>query len=151
MKRNASIIFACLAVELCLAQLSMAATADYATQVNAVMQDSPPRITLQWPYIGSVTAYTVYRRLSGETVWNQILSLSGDVTGGVDTNVSVGVIYEYKVVKAGSITGYGYVCAGIEIPLMENRGKVILVADQTFSASLSKVNKHQPNRSTYHQ
>src|SRR5205814_612394 len=53
--------------------------------------------------------------------------------------------YEYAVVKdAGSYKGYGYVQSGINVPLLENRGKVVLVVDRTYAAQLaSELNRLQ--------
>ena len=53
--------------------------------------------------------------------------------------MTVGTTYEYQIVKASTVgyTGYGYIYAGINAPLVDSRGKVILVVDNSFSSSLS--------------
>jgi len=65
--------------------------------------------------------------------------LSGSATNYVDTNVTVGSAYEYQITKAAILgfTGYGYIYAGIEAPLVENQGKLILIVANTYVASLS--------------
>jgi len=56
----------------------------------------------------------------------------------VDNNVVEGQSYEYQIHKiASTYQGYGYICAGINTPLVEDRGKVILVVDSTYAADLS--------------
>jgi hypothetical protein len=64
--------------------------------------------------------------------------LSGQTTNWVDTNVVVGQAYEYQFYKSTSNhVGYGYICAGIDLPLIENRGEIILLVDQSFAGTLS--------------
>src|SRR5439155_5301170 len=47
-------------------------------------------------------------------------------------------VYEYQVAKVTSTyNGYGYIQAGINAPLVEGRGKVILVVDNTYAANLA--------------
>ena len=50
-----------------------------------------------------------------------------------------GAAYEYQIVKAATLgyTGYGYIYAGINAPLTDNRGKVFLVVDNSPAANLS--------------
>src|SRR2546423_3517174 len=45
--------------------------------------------------------------------------------------------YEYQIVKTTpTYTGYGYILAGVNAPLIEHRGKVILVIDKTCATPL---------------
>jgi hypothetical protein len=56
----------------------------------------------------------------------------------VDTHVRAGRAYEYQVEKlAPWHTGYGYICSGIEVPMTENRGKLVLVVDNTYAEELT--------------
>src|SRR6185437_942627 len=126
-----------LAAHTCGAHIS---TSEYAVQVSATVRTSPAEITLNWPQDnqGAVSGYTVYRKsLDGKT-WGDGITLSRDTTQYVDTNVSVGGTYEYEVVEsAPSRKGYGYIYAGIKAPLVESRGKLVLVVDDTYAAALS--------------
>ena len=65
--------------------------------------------------------------------------LPGSATGYEDNSVAVGDAYEYQVVKRGVLgySGYGYIYAGIEAPLTESRGKIILAVDNTQAAALA--------------
>ena len=115
-------------------------TWNYAVQVSATVQESPARITLSWPQdtSGTPSSYTVYRKSAGSTSWGGGTSLSGSTTTYTDTSVAVGTAYEYQIVKAMSgYTGYGYIYTGINVPLVDDRGKVILVVDNTVAGSLS--------------
>jgi hypothetical protein len=45
--------------------------------------------------------------------------------------------YEYQVIKSTShYTGYGYIYAGVKLPLVESRGKLLLVVENTYAATL---------------
>lgn len=112
----------------------------YTVQISADVQTSPARITLRWPQDQyGANSYTVYRKAAGATSWGSGTALPGSATSYVDSNVAVGSTYEYQIVKAASqgYTGYGYIYAGINAPLIENRGKVILLVDNTHAAQLT--------------
>jgi hypothetical protein len=122
------------------AQTVTAQTWNYAVQVSATVQESPARITLSWSQdtSGTPSSYTVYRKSAGSTSWGGGTSLSGSTLTYTDTSVAVGTPYEYQIVKAmGSYTGYGYIYTGINVPLTDNRGKVILVVDNTVAGPLA--------------
>jgi hypothetical protein len=110
---------------------------NYAVQMMALVQTNPPSITLSWVADPLVTGYQVYRKLRDDRTWNTIASLSAGATSCVDSNVVVGGAYEYGITSTiGDNYGEGYVYAGILTPLTENRGKMILLVDNTRSANL---------------
>ncbi|MDL2717770.1 MAG: fibronectin type III domain-containing protein [Acidobacteriota bacterium] len=114
------------------------ATSDYAVQVTAAAQSAPPRITLSWPAFAGATQHTVYRKAWGAAAWGaSVATLAGSATGYVDNGVTIGTKYEYQVARAASVSGTGYLATGIEIPLVEDRGKVILVVDATYAPALA--------------
>jgi hypothetical protein len=116
----------------------------YAVQISAVVQTFPPRITLSWPPApsfspDSATAYAVSRKGRDDTVWGAATMLSGSATNYIDTNVQVGATYEYQVIKQ-TVLGYigtGYIYAGIQAPLTDDRGKLILIVANNHAAALS--------------
>src|SRR5262249_10311208 len=58
--------------------------------------------------------------------------------GYVDTNVVPGVVYEYAVFKNfETFLGEGFVWTGIEVPVTEARGKIILLIETTDATSLA--------------
>ncbi|HKQ37985.1 MAG TPA: hypothetical protein VJ063_07900, partial [Verrucomicrobiae bacterium] len=129
---------------LCVVVLTQPLQADstwvYAVQISANVQTSPAAISLSWqpdPY--GANSYTIYRKSKGAGGWNYLAGLGGSASGYTDSAVSVGSAYEYQVVKAGSAgyTGYGYIYAGIQAPLTEKRGKVVLVVDSSVAGALS--------------
>ncbi len=116
------------------------ATWDYAVQISAAVETSPARVTLTWPQDTSFTpnSYTIYRKSLDATSWGSGTSLPGTATSYTDTSVSVGSSYEYQVVKSTSgHTGYGYIYVGIQASLTDNRGKLVLIVDNTHASTLA--------------
>ena len=115
-------------------------TWEFSVQVSATVQASPPQITLNWPQDQYMlpNSYTVYRKTPGDTSWGSGTALSGTATTYVDSNVVVGTPYEYQVVKTTSqYTSYGYLYSGINVPMIDSRGKLLLVVDNTYAAQLA--------------
>lgn len=115
-------------------------TSEFCVQVSAQVQAAPPRIRLSWPADGSInpSGYAVYRKWPEQSWWGRGLELPPGATGFTDTNVQVGVGYEYQVIKTTALyDAYGYLCAGIQLPIVEHRGKLLLVIDNTYAAQLT--------------
>ena len=115
-------------------------TWDPAVQVSATVQSSPAKVTLTWPQDtnGVPSSYTIFRKDPTSTNWGSGTTISGSSTSYTDANVAVGNAYEYRIVKAANgYTGYGYITAGVDAPLVDSRGKVVLVVDNTFTSSLA--------------
>ncbi|MDQ3016459.1 MAG: T9SS type A sorting domain-containing protein [Bacteroidota bacterium] len=108
-------------------------------ELSAVVQEVPPRISLSWVPDTSATNHFIYRKLKNGTSWGAVYgTVPGAENSFVDTAVSVGVSYEYRVYKqAATYTGDGYINSGIKIPLIEKRGNVILLIDSTFADALT--------------
>jgi len=112
--------------------------------VSAAIQESPAQITLNWdtvPWGGG--SYTVYRSTTiggyagGDGTWTPLASGLATTTY-VDGNVTVGTEYEYRVERTGSsFDGNAYIDTGIELPLVESRGKLVLLVDDTYTTSLA--------------
>jgi hypothetical protein len=106
------------------------ATWIYSVQISAVVQTSPPQITLQWEANDAygVQSWSIYRKAKDATSWNLLINLSASVTNWTDSSVSVGSTYEYQIIKTATThTGYGYIYSGIEAPLTEARGTCLLI------------------------
>jgi len=116
---------------------------DCSVEMWAKVQVSPPTVTLNWlPNVGT-TNYAVARKPKGGTVWTTLSATNpSSTTQYIDNSVSVGVHYEYRVIRTAvtgttNYSGYGYLNSGIQIPEIENRGKLILLVANNFSVSLS--------------
>jgi hypothetical protein len=113
---------------------------DYAFLLSAQAIAIPPSITIQWPQ-KEVPQIFLRRKLLTDGGWGSTVTLPGNATSYVDTNVEPGKAYEYEV--QGVVQpdpqeiAYGYICTGSIIPPAENRGKVLLVVDQRFAGSLA--------------
>src|ERR1019366_1235640 len=99
----------------------------------------PPLITLSWPADPGAAYYYILRKALSDTSWGTYLgTLPGTASSYSDSSVAVGEAYEYDIEKAFSFfEGSGYIYAGLQAPLVEFRGKVVLIVDNTFTVSLS--------------
>ena len=115
-------------------------TWNYAVEVSSSVQARPPQITLSWPQDTDAIplSYTVSRKAPQDASWGTIAVLDGAITNFFDTNVAVGVAYEYQLSKnASGYSGFGYIETGINVPLVEGRGKIVLIVDNSFTDSLA--------------
>src|SRR5437016_3048928 len=115
-------------------------TWEFSVQVSASAQVSAPQMTLNWPQDQYIlpNSYTIYRKAPGDSSWGQGTVLPGTATTYVDRNVIVGATYEYQVVKVTSqYTSYGYLYSGINVPMIDGRGKLLLVVDNTYASNLA--------------
>lgn len=109
-----------------------------AVAINASAQVSPASITLSWRAIGSTTSFAIYRKLKTATSWGSaIANPSSSATQWTDNTAVLGVNYEYKIVRVSNgVTGTGYINAGIQVPSVDYRGKIILLVDNSMSSQL---------------
>jgi hypothetical protein len=114
----------------------------YSVELTASVEVSPPRISLSWRADPEATSYSIFRKLPDELTWGPGASLPADATNYVDSSVQIGTVYQYQVVKGTAATlshqGFGYINAAIQAPLVETRGTVILMVDQTIAPALAR-------------
>src|SRR5262245_27164765 len=116
---------------------------DRCVLVSAEVRKSPPQIELRWPADPKATGYAIFRKAPTSPSWGEArASLAAADTKYIDSDVEVGIAYEYKVQKAAqagdkTFKGTGYLLAGIEVPLKERRGTLILVVDGAQAQALS--------------
>ncbi|MGV3772887.1 MAG: fibronectin type III domain-containing protein [Verrucomicrobiales bacterium] len=120
-------------------QTSHAATRDYAVEVTASIQKAPAAIQLNWRAISHGNAFSVARKEQNATSWTTLANLPNGTLTFTDRDVQVGRAYEYRVAlnPIPSSGGTGYIFAGIEAPLVDDRGKLILLLDNTHIDALS--------------
>jgi parallel beta-helix repeat protein len=96
-------------------------------------------ITLTWSSYASSTGYTIHRKLKSSTSWGSALAtLSGSSTQWTDNTPLPNTYYEYRITRNSSAgTAYGYVSSAIQLAPTEDRGKMVLVVDNTFTSSLA--------------
>jgi hypothetical protein len=106
--------------------------------LTASVQTTVPRITLNWEPDASATSYIVYRKGLTDPVWgNAFPSLPANATSYADSTAELGQAYEYRVVKTGGTTSYGYIHAGVERAPVHREGTVLLVLDTTYRSTFS--------------
>ncbi|MFZ1333652.1 MAG: hypothetical protein WAR83_15775, partial [Flavobacteriales bacterium] len=110
-----------------------------AVQLSAVASASPVRITVSWKGLSGTSSITIYRKLKSATSWGSSIASPAPTTNSyIDNGVSVGTAYEYKVVRvANGVTGTGYLCSGINVPMRDYRGKMILLVANNLVSPLS--------------
>ncbi|MDX9752008.1 MAG: hypothetical protein RBT71_13090, partial [Flavobacteriales bacterium] len=109
-----------------------------AVKLHASVQSDPPRITLHWVHHPGTNGITIHRKLKSDTQWGGTYATVGaSETQFQDNGVVAGVSYEYRVHRTGGGTAYGYVNAGIAVPPMEYKGRIVLLVDNTLAAPLA--------------
>jgi hypothetical protein len=110
----------------------------YSVLASAEVQSGPVQIRLVWPADPSATSYTVARKELEGTSWTGLGFLPGTATSFTDLAVSPGSAYEYQIVKTTpDYSGYQYLLAGLEAPLVDQRGTVILLVANTYAGDLA--------------
>ncbi len=112
-------------------------TQDASIQINAIINTSDNSIKLIWPLNSFATQYSLYRKAVSETNWgNAIAILGANENAYTDANILQGELYEYKISVEGSTPAFGYILSGSEVSYEEERGKLILLVDNTMTESL---------------
>ena len=121
--------------------------------LRAEVQSNPAKIVLRWnpPPAGSEgKSISIWRKpIDGQT-WgapgytgqpkSYVKTIKGNPTTWTDPDpkITSGSLYEYRVHQSYSGgRSMGLICAGIEVPLVHYRGKIILVVDESHSSRLA--------------
>ncbi len=141
---NLKRVFPCLAACGVLIFCKPGAASGSPPELTAVVQSSPSQITLNWPTVIGAANYVIYRTTTiggyagGVGDWGlPIATLDGTATSYADDTVSAGTEYEYRVTAGDGGISDAYIYAGIQLPLVENRGKIVLLVDSAFSFDLA--------------
>lgn len=126
------------------ASLHAQVTRDFSIDLKATPSASVPRITLSWSLrlAATITAQEVYRRPKGAVSWGTaVVTLGITDTSWADNSALEGVEYEYWLKRTYSTnypyTAQGYITAGVNLPMVESRGKALLVVDATMEGPLA--------------
>lgn len=111
-----------------------------AVRLTATVDNSAETITLNWPsHNDSNYSYNVYKKSRLANDWGSpIATLTAADTAYVDSAVAVGDAFEYRVerVANGCAKQNGYIYAGLDAPLTEMRGTLLLIVEDKFEATL---------------
>jgi hypothetical protein len=129
-----------------------------AVELEAEVSECPPAITLRWRHFSTRVApgtYQIWKRLPDELrTASPIAVLPANATLWTDANVTIGVAYEYLVMFSSSAAAVtfggaglpqGYVRAGISIPTVRARGRVLVVVEQNLYNGLLLLSDAQGN------
>ncbi len=110
-------------------------------QISAVVDQNGNAIDVQWNAVADADNYNVYRKVEGTNNWSTLATyLSPSTLNFLDTNVSPGISYEYKIKcnrLANTKEAFGYINASGQLPMVESRGRILLLIDNHFQNTLS--------------
>ena len=117
-------------------------TRDFAVDLRADVSATVPHITLSWTLrqAAAIVGQEVHRRVKGDAAWVLQQTLTTTSTTWADGTAVPGAEYEYWMRR--TYTGLspnvamGYLSAGYALPMVEQRGKVLLVVDDTMVGPL---------------
>ncbi len=110
---------------------------DAAVELVAVTDSANHSITLKWWPDSNCSNYYIYK-MNTAGGFTKIKTLKKTDTTYKDTNIAVGKAYEYEVVKyTGNVNGVGFINAGIQIPSVGYRGRMVLICEKQMAAALS--------------
>jgi hypothetical protein len=113
--------------------LSGQSAVDYAVLLDASVQQSPPSITLTWTTNVESANYFISKKEEGATSWSILGLFPGTDTSYTDTAIVTGKRYEYRLQRlAGSYSGFGYICSGIEAAPLDEPYRILLVVDTSL-------------------
>jgi len=111
---------------------------NYSVEAWVTVAESPPEITLHWRPDTNSVSYHLFRKSFTNQTWQALGDLSASSDSFTDRNVILGDRYEYKIVRnTASYKAYGYVLAGIRVPMVEQRGKIIILLDASHAGALA--------------
>ncbi len=111
---------------------------DATIQITTSIQSNPASITFSWSPIAGSTSIKIYRKTKLSNSWGPAFAaLAGTAVTYTDNTAVVGNAYEYRISSTGTVTANTYIYAGIKFPQIDNRGKIILLIDNTFTTALS--------------
>jgi hypothetical protein len=116
---------------------------DVAVELAATVTANPPRIALSWPTGALHEAQIVVQRKAATApafVGPPKAILPAGTTTWVDTDAAPGIAYDYFVERTLAENRWqsaGFLRAGLELSLVEDRGQIALVVEGAIQASLS--------------
>jgi len=142
-KKNAKNPFIYVALRVAIVLLCTAVTRgevrDFGIEIEATTQRQPAQVILNWRPLADNSAVVVSRKLKGENSWSRPANLPAGTTSFIDSDVVWGNAYEYQVQKSPipNFGGTGYIFVGLDAPIIESRGKMILIVDNTYASDLT--------------
>ncbi len=108
--------------------------------ITTTVSRNPAAITFTWPAIDRGTQVSVFRKAKNDLNWNlnaPKATLAGNATTWTDNDVVIGKDYEYFFRGySRDYNPYTYIYGGVDVAQVDDRGKIILLVDDTFTTAL---------------
>ncbi len=117
---------------------------DFAIDLSAAVSTNTPCVTLSWTIRqqNNIKYQKIHSRLKGQSTWTNLSDLAINQTSYADSNATVGVEYEYWMERYYTNIypniAQGYLSAGVNVPMADFRGKLLLVVDNTMVSPLAQ-------------
>jgi len=96
--------------------------------------DQDDFMTISWEPVNGATGYSISIR--NGLIWNLLETLPASVNSYQFTGFQKGKKYEFRVSSVGNRPGFGYIVLGDEVPLVHDRGRHLLLIEQSLTAPL---------------
>ncbi|NQV26759.1 MAG: hypothetical protein HQ518_20595 [Rhodopirellula sp.] len=117
---------------------------EFAVRASVEVKESPLQFEITWQPVktGAAAPFEIYRRTDLSSPWGSPIATlpAGSVSFTDKDGLKGGARYEYKI-KTGTDarnTSHTYLAVGSRIPMIDNRGKVLLLVDETMVSGLAK-------------
>jgi len=116
---------------------------DTAARMSVALSPTAPHVTLQWPAAGYSGDKIQLVRVDQTTGARTSFSLQAGATQFADKSAQPGVSYEYRFTQRLSLSrtsGFyrsGVVQAALDRPLVESRGRVLVLVDETVAPAVT--------------
>lgn len=111
-----------------------------AVRLTATVDQTQEQIHLHWPAHNAASySYNIYRKTRDGLDWGSpIATATSAETQYTDSSVSLGDAYEYRVERLGSgcTNQNGYIYVGLDAPLEDDKGTLLLIVEDKFETSL---------------
>ncbi len=102
--------------------------------LSATLAPNGQHTQLEWDQNPN-TSYRIFKKTLTENSWSEVVN---NLVAGkyIDPNSSLGIPVEYRLVDLANANVSSFVYAGNEVPLPINRGRILLLVDDTHSDAL---------------
>ena len=115
---------------------------EFAVRASVVVREDPVRFEFTWhPVKTGVSApYSIYRRTEQSAAWGKPVATlpAGSVSFTDQDGLRAGVRYEYRISTGTNSRNMSctYLAVGVKVPMIDSRGKILLIVDETMAPGL---------------
>ena len=137
------LVHCCLALFFVAGIARAAVTQDFVVDLQATVSATVPHIRLSWAQRqqSAIASQKIHRRLKGAAAWELQATLTNTQTSFADPTALPGVEYEYWMERRFNgvypDVAIGYLSAGMDVPLVEARGTLLLVLENSMATPLA--------------